>query len=274
MALINKLTAIADAIRAKTGKEDTLTLDQMPLEIAGIQTGVELNFKVVGGTIQPTSPSENTIWVNTSTTITSWVFSATQPARATGRVWISVGASSPVAFNALKKNNITVYPISAKQYVSDKWIDKTAKSYQGGKWVDWWNGHLYEYGNLHEQITDGWTSSNYRALNYQVQSTFNADNIQICGTNGVAVGGVGTVNKIDLSSYTKLKLLYSADYVGTANLSVLTNQSDDIVNAPLATANITKGSLQTAVLDITAITEGYVAVAASSTLYIYDIWLE
>lgn len=79
MVLINKLTAIADAIRAKTGKEDTLTLDQMPLEIAGIQTGVELNFKVVGGTIQPTSPSENMIWVNTDVEITSWVFSATEP---------------------------------------------------------------------------------------------------------------------------------------------------------------------------------------------------
>lgn len=39
MALIEKLTAIAEAIRAKTGKTDKLTLDQMPVEIEGIQTG-------------------------------------------------------------------------------------------------------------------------------------------------------------------------------------------------------------------------------------------
>lgn len=39
MALIDKLTAVADAIRAKTGKTDKLTLDEMPVEIAGIQTG-------------------------------------------------------------------------------------------------------------------------------------------------------------------------------------------------------------------------------------------
>lgn len=39
MALTDKLTAIADAIRAKTGKENKLTLDQMPVEIAGIETG-------------------------------------------------------------------------------------------------------------------------------------------------------------------------------------------------------------------------------------------
>lgn len=39
MALTDKLTAIADAIRAKTGKTDGLTLAQMPGEIADIQSG-------------------------------------------------------------------------------------------------------------------------------------------------------------------------------------------------------------------------------------------
>ena len=39
MALTNKLTAIADAIRAKTGKTEELTLDQMVTEIEGISGG-------------------------------------------------------------------------------------------------------------------------------------------------------------------------------------------------------------------------------------------
>lgn len=39
MALIDKLTAIADAIRGKTGGTDALTLDQMAMEIAGISGG-------------------------------------------------------------------------------------------------------------------------------------------------------------------------------------------------------------------------------------------
>lgn len=39
MALTDKLTAIADAIRAKTGKTESLTLDQMPTEISSITTG-------------------------------------------------------------------------------------------------------------------------------------------------------------------------------------------------------------------------------------------
>ena len=37
MALIEKLTAIADAIRSKTGKTNKITLDQMPGEIEGIE---------------------------------------------------------------------------------------------------------------------------------------------------------------------------------------------------------------------------------------------
>lgn len=38
MALIDKLTAIGDAIRGKTGKEDTLTLEEMVTEIGAIDT--------------------------------------------------------------------------------------------------------------------------------------------------------------------------------------------------------------------------------------------
>ena len=46
--------------------------------------GENLNFKVVGGTTEPSNPKENTIWVNTDTAITSWDFSATEPNRRSG----------------------------------------------------------------------------------------------------------------------------------------------------------------------------------------------
>lgn len=39
MAITDKLAAVADAIRGKTGKADKMTLDQMPVEIESIQTG-------------------------------------------------------------------------------------------------------------------------------------------------------------------------------------------------------------------------------------------
>lgn len=120
--------------------------------------GGGLNFKVVGGTTEPVSPSENTIWVNTYTPITGYEFSATEPAELVeGLVWITVGTSSTVEFNALKKISVMVYPISAKQYVSGAWVSVEAKTYQNGEWVDWvW--YLYNMGDQFVDITGGWTA--------------------------------------------------------------------------------------------------------------------
>ena len=100
--------------------------------------GGGLNFKVVGGTTQPTG-KENLIWVNTNVTITGYVFAATPPASpAAGTVWISTGTNSPAAFNAEKKNGLWIYPTGCKQYVSGAWVTKTAQTYQNGAWVSWY----------------------------------------------------------------------------------------------------------------------------------------
>lgn len=98
--------------------------------------GTSLNFKVVGNP-QPETAKENTIWVNADK-INNCYFSATQPENMVDHdIWFPIGTSSAVAFSATKKNPIMVYPISAKQWVNGALVDKTAKSYQGGKWVDW-----------------------------------------------------------------------------------------------------------------------------------------
>lgn len=46
---------------------------------AGSGGGAPLNFKVVGGTSQPSNPKENTIWVNTDKEITGWHFGVENP---------------------------------------------------------------------------------------------------------------------------------------------------------------------------------------------------
>lgn len=104
--------------------------------------GADLNFDVKAYATEvlllAATPKENTIGVVTGTPIAGYIFSATQPDTITeGVVWFLTGATSTVEFNALKKNNITVYPISAEQYISGEWVDKTAKIYQGSVWVDW-----------------------------------------------------------------------------------------------------------------------------------------
>ena len=54
MSVNAKMTAIADAIRAKTGKSDLLTLDQMPTEIASISGGGGSDEDLVGALISNT----------------------------------------------------------------------------------------------------------------------------------------------------------------------------------------------------------------------------
>lgn len=168
-------------------------------------SGVPLNFKVVGNP-QPTNPKENTIWINTDVKITSYQFAATQPSSPTaGMVWIPTGTSSTAEFNALKKNGIQVYPVSAKQYVSGAWVDKTAKSYQGGKWVDWWNGELYKSGNEYTSVTGGWVGKalrgNQSGSDLAPTITRNTGSIYAVMNTSAKGGVLHTKNKIDLTNY-------------------------------------------------------------------------
>lgn len=104
--------------------------------------GAALNFKIIPyateEALQTATPTENTIGVITETKITSWIFAASEPAEPVeGMLWIVVGSSSPVGFNALKKNTILICPLAARQYVDGGWTDVTAKIYQNGAWADW-----------------------------------------------------------------------------------------------------------------------------------------
>lgn len=115
-------------------------------------SGSELNFTVKAYASETellaAVPKENTIGIITTTQITSWIFSATEPETpANGIVWIYTGMGSPIEFNALKKNGVQVYPISAKQYVNGAWVDVTAMSYQNGEWTEWIDSSKLYYYN-------------------------------------------------------------------------------------------------------------------------------
>mgnify|MGYP003303869401 CR=1 FL=1 len=185
--------------------------------------GTALNFRVVGGTTAPSNPKENTIWVNTSTDITSWVFSATQPTAASGRVWISVGTSSVVEFNALKKNGIQVYPISAKQYVSGVWVDKPAKSYQNGEWVEWIT-YLLNGSDFCDSLTGGWEFykdvPSWSMGVYQVTS----DGVILNPTGNNSTIAMQTVNKINFDNIKTLEVdMESLNWISGASNALNTH---------------------------------------------------
>lgn len=128
-------------------------------------------------------------------------------------VWIKTATSSPVAFNALKKNSIQVYPVSAKQYVNGAWVNKTAQSYQGGKWVAWVTDiYLYSQGDFCTSVTGGWNSlsiadgSNVAGTLGKTQNstsvTLWAEYIQ--NTNSTA--GYVIANSIDVTDFKSLTI--------------------------------------------------------------------
>ena len=117
-----------------------------------------LNFKIVGGAIQPENPKENTIWVNTETEISGWVFSAEEPGEpAEGMVWIELGTASPAPFKALKKDSVYVHPISCRQYQGGAWTNVDAYLYTGSEWVQFSSEIKYLYRNGETSIT--WTGT-------------------------------------------------------------------------------------------------------------------
>lgn len=226
--------------------------------------GAGLNFKVVGNP-QPANPKENTIWVETDVDITSWIFSATEPAAAEeGMVWIITGTSSQIEFNALKKNGIQVYPLSAKQYVGGAWVDKTAKSYQGGEWIEWIpHGLLYRYGYDNLTITggikivEGISDASYSPGT----GTKNSESITLRSSASQCITAK-TQKLVDLTEFKKITLnvlnVVANNSSYFADFGVSKSPSDaTVIDTGNVVARKAIGTTGTIELDVSSLTGGY-----------------
>lgn len=161
-----------------------------------------------------------------------------------GTVWISTSTSSTAPFNPLKKNNITVYPMSAKQYVNGAWVNKTAKTYQGGKWVDWivyvvpsntfsWFTNNTVRGNVTKNndnsVTVKCTSTNYYVMAFTKETfdltgfnkmivTYTSTSGYTMAAIGVATSTTGTEAYNEYIAYTKVNRT-STPVTATINIS-------------------------------------------------------
>lgn len=117
---------------------------------------MELNFRILSGTAKPSTAQKNDIWVNTSTDISCWCFSVTEPSPVDGMVWIVIGSESEVAFNVLQDNTVMVYPTAVKQYVEGAWADRFAYCYTNN-WVEFSSDNaafiLYDNGTANVEFT-------------------------------------------------------------------------------------------------------------------------
>lgn len=251
--------------------------------IIPVSVGGGLNLKVVGGTSAPSSPKENTVWVNTSTAISGYAFSATAPTSpVAGMVWFSTGTDSPAAMNVAKKNTVMLYPTDCKQYIAGVWVKKEATTYQNGAWVDLAT-YLYNEGDLCSALTGGWKGvNNYSDAGYSIGTlTKNASSIKLTAPSPSSVITAQTTKKISLAGFNTLKINLTAYSGGTGRGAWVGIFSSDGTN-PVASLDIT--SKGTKSLDISKFSTGsyYVGIecvaesnaSGSCTLTFDKLWLE
>lgn len=109
-------------------------------------SGGGLNLKVVGSTTQPANPRENTIWINTTTAITGYVLSPTQPETGTeGLVWLKT-AYTGVEINVGRKNAVLLHLAMSQVYSGGGWATVEGYVYKSSAWVQFGFLALYKDG--------------------------------------------------------------------------------------------------------------------------------
>ena len=181
-----------------------------------------------------------------------------------GTIFITTGKNSTAPINTLKKNNMTVYPVYAKQYISGKWRDMEAKTYQNGEWIDWWNHQLYYYGKDFELITGGWTGCDRSLVKDNVAIDFleNGMKMYLTQSNSRRYGILRTVNPVDLTNFNTVTFT-GYIYKGVATTSgkeaygsikVFEDFSYGVLTEVASTSISNGGSPTTVTVDVSALT--------------------
>lgn len=210
---------------------------------------------IVGGTTSPAKADHNMIWLNTPNEITSYALTAAEPETPVeGMAWITIGDSGLIKMaSPVGGDWITVYPISAKQYIGGTWADVTAKSYLNGEWVDWWNGELYDSGNEFTDITGGWVQVNGTL-------TKNADNLTLTnvGANASTYAAAYTANMIDLTDVKEIRVNASGTIAEGLRACCLVASKTKTTSRTAVAAEVGfETTMQEHVLDTTSLTGSY-----------------
>ncbi len=180
--------------------------------------GGGLNLKVVGGTTQPANPRENTIWVNTTTAITGYVLSPTQPETGTeGLVWIKT-ADTGVEINVGKKNAVLLHLADGKLYTGGAWTPMEGRVYVNSAWTQfaWDIIVLYKDGVEETELSGG--LSTFVGSSSAASIKKNATNIVITAThreNNNTSAFVYPKNKIDFTNLSTVTV--NSDWITSKN---------------------------------------------------------
>ena len=233
-----------------------------------MELGAGLNFKIVGGTTQPSSPKENTIWIETDTAIGEWQFSATEPttradgtALQTGDVWICTNVYAGTSFNALKKNGLQVNMSYCRQYNGSSWVVKNFKIYTNNKWADI---DLVIFDG--KAVLSGYsftTSDGDDMEKILATPTIDANNGYVYGNYKNICNALRLEQTISLTNKTKIEATVS--FTGTTSSSgyrylfiadTINGKLGNIIDARASCANLGT-TKQTVVLDVTNVSGDY-----------------
>ncbi len=232
-----------------------------------------LNFNVIAYASElllPATAKENTIAVITETPITGWSFAASTPASPyEGMVWFSTANVTVKSFNAVKKNELLVYPNKASQYVNGMWVEKIALHYQNGVWNSFFI-QLYNAGNEYPDITGGISLFKFLGGDGPTASASkNATNITLTAYRPTDYGYhaglfMYTVNKIDLRGFNTASAKFeSFTSYGDVALSVFSAPPIDLNGTyRLAFVKTVSNAVD---LDISNIDAGHICVYARTS---------
>lgn len=139
---------------------------------------------------------------------------------------------------------------------------------------------LYNYGDLCTEVTGGWTKSGFTYYSYSWKDvTFNSDNMTIY--NSYVNGGyhiAGTVNAIDVTKYSKLKVIGKTSTEIRAAVSLISTKdlSSSVAGVPIMQSS----SISTYETDISDISGSFYVTFANTSesnvvnTIVYKIWLE
>jgi hypothetical protein len=229
--------------------------------------GAGLNFDVKGyqteAELLAAAPKANTIGVVTAEPITGWIFDTNEPADlVNGMLWFPTGKTSIVEFNALKKNGVQVYPLSAKQYISGVLVDVDAATYRGGEWVDWVEIYLVNSDAFRAETAYGGSTGTY---------SFSEDGYYGMLTNKLDCSVVSK-EKINLTDIKYITAPYSLNLI-SGNLA---NYADGRFSLCIASGNSALGEDGTPPIvsaDASKSSSGELKLDTSSLKGEYYIWI-
>ena len=266
-------TATANAIREKSKSTDLITWD----EETGFEQAVEaisgggLNFTVVGGTVQPENPAENTIWISTETEITGWVFDVNEPAAEIGKVWFKENDLGSCEFDMFDEGTMIVCVSDAYIFNSNEELEKVdAAIYQNGVWVTVESLGFYMFKEGSGALVEFASSGTKTITDASIYCEFGSQTKYIL-----------TSEKVDLTNYDTLCIDASNESTSTGFFRPFFVVNTDYADAPDASAVVTRidfepgGARQVYSLDISELSGAYhVGVSGTYTGYIFNLWAE